>query len=214
MLGINNSLLKTHFKLKIDSAKFIKTLLLTLSFIVMQSANAHTGHNISGFVDGLVHPFGADHLLAILAVGFWSASTYPRSQIWFGPVIFMSMMLIGACLATLGLTLPFVEIFIAISVIAFGALILMAKLPFPAWTGLVLLGFASFFHGYAHGLESTGPTFFAYALGFLFTTAMFHFVGAIAALSLANYVPKKVQFMNNLFGIILSSSGFYFLLKA
>jgi urease accessory protein len=196
-----------------DSPKFMKTLLLILSFIVMPSAHAHTGHSISGFIDGLVHPFGADHLLAMVAVGFWSASTFPRGQIWFGPAIFLSMMLIGACLASLGLTLPFIEVMIAMSVIAFGALIVMSRLAIPNWAGLVLLGSGSFFHGFAHGVESTGSAFWAYSMGFLLTTAMFHITGAIAAFSLANRLPKKVPLMNTVFGVFVSGSGFYFLIN-
>ena len=32
-------------------------------------AQAHTGHGTTGVFDGLVHPFGLDHLLAMVAVG-------------------------------------------------------------------------------------------------------------------------------------------------
>jgi hydrogenase/urease accessory protein HupE len=38
------------------------------------SANAHTGHGTQSLMEGLAHPFGADHLLAMLAVGIWSVS--------------------------------------------------------------------------------------------------------------------------------------------
>jgi hydrogenase/urease accessory protein HupE len=39
-------------------------------------AEAHTGHGTSGISEGLAHPFGADHLLAMVAVGIWSFSAY------------------------------------------------------------------------------------------------------------------------------------------
>ena len=41
---------------------------------------AHTGHGTSGIVDGLAHPFGLDHLLAMVAVGVWSVSALPAHK--------------------------------------------------------------------------------------------------------------------------------------
>jgi urease accessory protein len=45
-------------------AKLAATGLLVLA----SSAHAHTGHDTSGLVSGLVHPLGLDHILALLAV--------------------------------------------------------------------------------------------------------------------------------------------------
>ncbi|MDP2020210.1 MAG: HupE/UreJ family protein, partial [Hydrogenophaga sp.] len=36
------------------------------------AAQAHTGHGTHSLFEGLVHPFGLDHLLAMVAVGVWS----------------------------------------------------------------------------------------------------------------------------------------------
>ena len=53
------------------------------------AAQAHTGHGTSSLFEGLVHPLGADHLLAMLAVGLWSATTLPAGKVWQGPATFM-----------------------------------------------------------------------------------------------------------------------------
>ena len=38
------------------------------------AAFAHPGHGENGLIAGLLHPFGgADHLLAMLAIGVWAA---------------------------------------------------------------------------------------------------------------------------------------------
>jgi len=46
------------------------------------AAQAHTGHGTAGVYDGLIHPFGLDHLLAMVAVGLWSVSALPASRAW------------------------------------------------------------------------------------------------------------------------------------
>ena len=37
------------------------------------SAQAHVGHDVTGFVSGFVHPLGGlDHILAMVAIGLWA----------------------------------------------------------------------------------------------------------------------------------------------
>ena len=57
----------------------IKRTLVRLSTLAVllaaaTAASAHTGHGTHHLMEGLAHPFGLDHLLAMLAVGVWSAS--------------------------------------------------------------------------------------------------------------------------------------------
>ena len=52
------------------------------------AAQAHPGHGASGFADALAHPFlGLDHLLAMVAVGAWSAAALPAGRRIAGPAV-------------------------------------------------------------------------------------------------------------------------------
>jgi urease accessory protein len=90
-------------------------------------AHAHTAGQVSsGFGSGFTHPlFGLDHLLAMLAVGVWGAQRGGRS-VWTLPVVFPLIMALGGVLGVLGLGLPHVETWIAVSVVALGAAIALA----------------------------------------------------------------------------------------
>ena len=58
---------------------------------------------------GLSHPFsGADHMLAMIAVGLWAAQIGGKAR-WIVPIAFVSMMAVGFLLAMNALPLPFVE---------------------------------------------------------------------------------------------------------
>ena len=123
-------------------------------------AFAHPGHGLaSGFVPGLIHPLtGADHLLAMLAVGLWSGFALPR-RVWIGAATFMTAMLAGAGLGWAQVPLPGVEAVILASVVAMGLLTLGARSDQPgALTALSLAAIATFaaFHGHAHASEATG----------------------------------------------------------
>ena len=43
------------------------------------AASAHTGHGTHSLMEGLAHPFGADHLLAMLAVGLYGRTLPPQN---------------------------------------------------------------------------------------------------------------------------------------
>ncbi len=77
---------------------------------------AHSGHG-DGFQAGFLHPMGgADHILAMLAVGLWAAMRGGRA-ILFWPVAFVSAMLGGFALAQFGFVVPKLEAMILASVI-------------------------------------------------------------------------------------------------
>ena len=44
------------------------------------TAAAHTGHGTESLFEGLAHPLGLDHLLAMVAVGVWSAAASGMSS--------------------------------------------------------------------------------------------------------------------------------------
>jgi urease accessory protein len=89
-------------------------------------ALAHTGHEVSGFISGLAHPVGgADHLLAMLAVGLWAARLGGRA-LWLVPLAFVATMLLGNLLALSGVSLVFTEQGIGLSVVVLGLLLAFA----------------------------------------------------------------------------------------
>ena len=56
-------------------------LLTLIGTLAPLSAMAHTGHQVAGFFQGLLHPLsGADHLLVMLAVGLMAAG-YSKSRV-------------------------------------------------------------------------------------------------------------------------------------
>jgi urease accessory protein len=125
------------------------------SLCVPSFAYAHPGHEPSGLLSGIAHPFlGIDHLLAMLAVGFWAAQQQGSAR-YLVPLTFLVSLLIGGGLGLAGLHLPYLETGIAGSVLALGLLVVVAaRVRLSAALGVTVL--FAFFHGLAHGLE--GPT--------------------------------------------------------
>jgi urease accessory protein len=151
------------------------------------AALAHPGHDAAtvgaSLWAGLAHPFtGADHLLAMAAVGVWSALVARSAAAALRlPLAFVALMLVGAALGLSGMALPAVEPMIAASLLVIGLLLaLRAKLP--AWAGTLLVGGFAVFHGYAHGAELPAtaaalPAVLAYAGGFAAATMALHLLG-------------------------------------
>ena len=172
------------------------------------AAQAHTGHGTSGLGAGLLHPFGADHLLAMVAVGMWSVSALPGRQAWWGPASFMLALTAGAALGAAGLALPFVEAAVALSVAVFGAmLVLPSRLPRVA--GLVVIAAAALLHGMAHGAEAPASGFAAYAAGFLTMTALLHGTGMLAGLSLRRHLSGAAGFAHAGLAAVCGATGLY-----
>lgn len=156
----------------------MKRTITSIALLLSSSlAMAHTGNEVGGFSSGLLHPVGGlDHLLAMLAVGLWSAAVIPR-QWWAGPAAFMGFMLLGAILSVTGVTLPLLEPGIALSVVIMGLLlVVLARLGTePAFA---LIGVFALFHGNAHGAEAPlGGSVALYMLGFLISTGLLHLAG-------------------------------------
>ncbi len=144
------------------------TLIATPSF-------AHTGGLVGGFHSGLTHPvMGMDHLLAMIAVGIWSAGQPLRSA-WQGPVVFVAMLAAGALLGVGGVALPFVEPGILASVVLLGLMIATTR-ELPASLGLGAIAVFALMHGHAHGTEAAGALA-GYMAGFMLTSAGLHLAG-------------------------------------
>jgi urease accessory protein len=173
------------------------------------SAAAHTGHGTHGFFAGLEHPFGLDHLLAMVAVGVWSAAALQGTRRVWGPVCFVSAMTLGAALGVAGIELPFVEHGISASVVIFGLMLMLAtRLP-PA-VGLALIAASASLHGLAHGGEiPEGSSFAAYAAGFVLTTATLHLGGLGLGLRLNRARPMVWRVL----GAVVGSAGLVMLAR-
>jgi urease accessory protein len=130
-----------------------------------------------GLLAGLSHPVsGLDHVLAMVAVGLWGAQL-GKPAVWLLPVAFPLVMAFGGFLGLAGIPLPAVELGIALSAVALGALVLFECRPKPALAALVVGAFA-IFHGHAHGTElPEGASGIAYSAGFVVATGSLHAVG-------------------------------------
>ncbi len=150
------------------------------------AANAHPGHGTHDLLTGLVHPFlGFDHLLAMVAVGVWSAAALPSGRRVAGPAVFMLGMLFGGLLGAGTTAWPLLDFGIAGSVVLFGAM-LIAPRAWPVSAGLALIGAAALLHGLAHGAElPLDAAFVGYAAGFLAATALLHGLGLAAGRAMA-----------------------------
>ena len=117
-------------------------------------ALAHTGmgFHLHGWDDGMMHPLtGADHIAAMITVGLWAAFLGGRA-LWALPLAFIAAMACGAALGSAGVVFPALEVLIAASVIALGA-VLAFGLSVPVTLGAALCGAFALAHGMAHGAE-------------------------------------------------------------
>lgn len=154
-----------------------KALISAAALLMPAVAMAHTGHETSGFFAGVEHPFtGLDHLLAMLAVGLWSARQSGAAR-WATPLSFVLMMGVGALAGASEMPMPVTELMIVASVIVFGAMIAF-NLKKGAVAGAALAGVFAFFHGFAHGAEMPAlSTLATYGAGFMLATAALHATG-------------------------------------
>ncbi len=177
--------------------------------LAVGSAQAHTGHGTAGIADGLVHPLGADHLLAMLAVGVWSVVALPAGKAWWGPATFMLALVLSAALGAAGVAVPWLEQMIALSVVLFGVMLVLHRIKMPLGLGLGLVALAACLHGFAHGAETPATGFMGYALGFLATTAALHVSGVMAGLSVRRYLADKTNWVMASLGSLCGGAGLY-----
>ena len=171
------------------------------------SAVAHDGQT-GGFLTGLSHPVsGLDHIAAMIAVGLWG-SQLRKPAVWVLPVMFPTVMALGAFLALVGPGLPWVEIGIALSGVVLGAMVMMAATPPLAVSALFVSVFA-ILHGQAHGTElPANQNSLVYSVGFVVSTGLLHATGiAIGAVHHWRGGPVVVRALG---GVILAG-GLYFL---
>jgi urease accessory protein len=141
-------------------------------------AMAHPGHGAElGLAAGLAHPWsGIDHVLAMTAVGLLAARLGGRA-LWAVPAAFLGLMALGGIVAAAGLSLPFAEVAIALSVAVLG-FTLASRIAPPVLAAMALVGVFAVFHGHVHAGEMpANGSALGYGLGFLTATALLHGLG-------------------------------------
>lgn len=144
------------------------------------AASAHTGAgDTAGLAHGFLHPLGgADHLLAMIAVGLLAALAGGRAR-WLLPLAFPAVMAAGAIAGVAGTEIAGMEAVIAVSTVAIAGLAAWGVRLQPAVL-VPFVGFFAFFHGLAHGLEMPADASgLAYGVGFVLATASLHAVGLV-----------------------------------
>lgn len=174
-----------------------KTLAMTLAGLCLVLTSPAYAHIVpgetGGLLVGLAHPvFGIDHLLALLAMGLWSAALTGRTRLLIIPAL--GLLMAATALAGLaGLALPYLETGITLSVLILGLMLsfaLQQRVP-----GLLLIALFTLFHGNAHGLEAPSEASLAgYFLGFI--------LASLALVAAGQWLGRRV-----LHGPVLRLSG-------
>lgn len=145
------------------------------------TAAAHPFHGASlGFASGFLHPLGGlDHILAMLAVGFWAGRIGGGWQ-WRMPALFLTAAGIAFLLPALLAVQPPIdmETGIAVSLLFLGGLIALDVRTHPV-AGAALVTLFGMFHGFAHGVEAAGVPPLLFMAGFLSATALLHAGGLL-----------------------------------
>ena len=154
----------------------------------------HPGHEGYGVLAGISHPFtGADHMLAMVAVGLWAALRGGKA-LWAWPAAFVVASVSGFVLAKTGLALPIAEPMILASIIVLGALT-AANAKAPTLLGVGLIAVFGAAHGYAHGAESPSASL-GFPLGMALSTIVLHGLGLAVGLGLQRLQrPKLIRLL-------------------
>lgn len=189
-----------------------RTSLLIAVLLSLMASPAFAHLNLAehgSFAAGFSHPLsGADHILAMVAVGLWASMLGGRALVVV-PLSFVGVMLLGFMTALSGITLPYVEPVILTSVIVLGLIVAMA-FHASTLTAALVVGFFAFFHGYAHGGEIGSAAFLSYGVGFALATALLHAAGIGAGLAAGRILQGRTgQMIMRAAGGFAALSGLY-----
>jgi urease accessory protein len=142
--------------------------------IVLAHPGVGQAHDL---MHGFAHPFtGLDHVIAMLAVGVFAAQLGSRA-LWLVPGTFIAVMAAAGIAGMVGVTIPYVETGIALSVLGLGAVIAFA-VRVPVAIAMAIVGVFAIFHGHAHGAEMPeSVSGILFGLGFVAATAILHAIG-------------------------------------
>jgi len=194
--------------------QLVRSLLLLGGLLAAGAAVAHPGHGAHDghtLAAGLAHPLAADHLLAVLAVGLWSVLALPKGKAWQGPALFLLALPLAAWAGLTGFMLPFMGWALALSVLLFGVLLLLAaaRQRVPAALGLGLVLLAGLLHGLSHGFAAPGAGLAVYGLGIMVATAAMHGAGMLVGLGVQRWLTERSRrvAVTGLGGALLAGGG-------
>ena len=111
----------------------------------------------------------------------------------------------------LGISIPGVEIGIALSALVLGVMVFAEQRP-PLWLAVVIVGVFAVFHGHAHGTElPAGESGLLYSMGFVMATGCLHGVG-ISIGFIHRWASGRVVL--RVAGGLVAMGGIYFLFLA
>jgi urease accessory protein len=179
-----------------------------VAMLIAQPAFAHADPSAhASAAAGFFHPLlGADHLLAMVAVGVLAA-VQPRRWAQFAlPAAFVAGMAAGIVMAMFGIVLPLAEPMILASIFTLGA-ILALSVRLPVLGGMAMVGLFGVFHGTAHGLEIGSASALPFGLAVLAATAVLHGAGAALGAAILSVLRSQSTLMLRVFGAGLGLSG-------
>jgi urease accessory protein len=163
----------------------MKIVVFTALFAV--SLFAHSQGGIGGFSSGMMHPLGGvDHILAMVGVGIVASFATNKVLPLAG---FIGAMIVAAVLGYAGVAMFAVEAGILLSIAVIFGLIGYASKIATHFIVLIVAVFGAF-HGFAHGAEFAGGSFFAYILGFGLSTLVLHLFGLWLGKLYQNFLVK------------------------
>lgn len=183
--------------------------LAVASLLYAPLAWAHSEVGVAGgVISGLLHPvLGVDHLVAMVAVGLWGAQL-GSPAVWALPVAFPLVMALGAVLGLSGVELPLVEVGVALSAVALGAMVAFSVRA-PLWAAAGLVTLFGMFHGHAHGTEvPSAANPLSYGVGFVVATGLLHLAGILIGVLIR--FPLGVRLVRAC-GVAVAAVGAFFL---
>ncbi len=155
------------------------TLLALITLLVSPFALAHSGAgHTAGLADGFMHPVtGLDHLLVVVAAGFWSARTGKHSlQVI---MMFLFLLLAGMLLGVTGLVFPQLGVSTILTFLL-TALVIAVAIARQEIFAYVFFGSFALYHGVVHMQEMPSPvSATGYAVGLLLSTGVLLALGII-----------------------------------
>jgi urease accessory protein len=169
----------------------MKKSLLLMVLLASSEVFAHPGHDAaSGAMAGFMHPLtGIDHLIALVCAGALFALVPLRVR-WAGVTALVLALAVGAGVGLAGLPLPATEWMIALSVLTAGVMLVRSGGTRPVWL-IVGVSVFALFHGYAHGVESSGDAI-AFVAGFLVASFIVLALSMLAARAFINRQALRV----------------------
>jgi urease accessory protein len=183
--------------------------LLFLMSVVLLASKSPPAHGFVG--SGWLHPLtGIDHMLAMIAVGAWSAQLGKRAVLYV-PAAFVGAMLFGGVLGFERFALAGIELGIAVSVVLLGSAIALERRT-PVFLAALGVGLFGMCHGYAHGYEIPSmESTWMYASGFLITTASLHLIGAVGGILILEHARGSRWL--RCAGAMIATIGLYLLMR-